>query len=105
MRAMSHTLVIVVSVIVILVAALVVITIFGGGVQQVASIAQAKALCISQASASCAATGQMPPNWRAKSVRLPDGELVSCYEAVIRDGTQDCVCNHETRKLTGCVSK
>jgi len=79
---MSHTLVIVVSVIVILVAALVVITIFGGGVQQVASIAQAESLCESQAMASCKATGQLPPTWYVPNMRYQEGDEIkveSCY--------------------------
>jgi len=79
MKAMSYTLVIVVSAVVLLVAALVVLTIFGGGVGQVSSIAQAESLCSTQGKTSCMTTGQLPPTWGAKTVKVGD-ELKSCKE-------------------------
>ncbi len=77
MKGMSHTLVIVVSAIVILVAALVIITIFGSGVQQVASLAQAEAICRASAESSCKSANTMPPTWYAPTVKYND-KLIAC---------------------------
>jgi len=87
MKAMSYTLVIVVSAVVLLVAALVVLTIFGGGVGQVSSIAQAESLCSTQGKTSCMTTGQLPPTWGAKTVKVGN-ELKSCEE--ISKGCNSC---------------
>ena len=90
MKGMSHTLVIVVSAIVILVAALVIITIFGSGVQQVASLAQAEAFCKTSAESSCKTTGMMPPTWNAPTVKYND-QLMACGSI---ESLKNCACNN-----------
>jgi hypothetical protein len=91
MKGMSQTLYIVVAAIVVLVAALVVITILAGGVQQVASITQAQALCQTSAAASCSTANAMPPTWNSDTVRIGDGAPTSCSEV---EGLGGCTCDN-----------
>ncbi len=63
MKGISTTLVIIVTAIVILIAALVVLTIFGGGIQPIVDITEARNLCMQQAAVTCQATNKMPPAW------------------------------------------
>jgi hypothetical protein len=77
MKALSTTLVIVITAIVILVAALVVLTIFDRGVAPLASLAEARNYCRLQATPICETTGQMPFNWKIPSVSY-NGQMQSC---------------------------
>jgi hypothetical protein len=79
---MNITLTVVVAAIVILITALVVITIFGSGISQVGSIAQANSVCRTQCEASCKATGSPPITWTAPTVKDADGNLKSCAEII-----------------------
>ena len=75
MKGLSTSLVVVITAIVILVVALVVLTIFGVGVGQVGSIAEAETQCISIATSACKTAGDLPPNWDAIVFDTPDGPI------------------------------
>ena len=75
MKALSTTILVVVTAVVILVAALVLLTIFGTGISPVAMLSDERNSCITQASATCTATGQLPATW---SIALKGGK--SCKE-------------------------
>ena len=70
MKALSTSLIVVVTAIVILVVALVVITIFTGGTQQISTLTEARSYCATIASSSCAVSGKMPPNWSSITVMI-----------------------------------
>lgn len=93
MRGISPVVWIVVVIIVMLVVALVVLSIFGGGVTQVASFADASTVCIAQYTATCAATGVEPATWEAKTMRVGE-TLYACSELA------GCTCDKPTRKAT-----
>jgi hypothetical protein len=80
MKALSTTMIIVVTVIVILIAALIVLTIFGGGVSQVATLSEAKALCGTQGKSTCQMTGTLPPTWGLDTMSVKDAGSKSCSE-------------------------
>ena len=103
MKAMSTTLVIVVTAIVILVAALVLITIFSQGVAQFSTLTQAGSYCITVAQSSCSTTDTMPTNWNIPSVRIGDGPTISCASALSQLGYSPCECDPTTHTLSGCV--
>jgi len=65
MKALSTTILIVVTAIVILVAALVVLTIFSGGIGNVGEITSQKNNCITQCTMTCQTMNSMPPTWDA----------------------------------------
>ena len=67
---MNITLTVVVAAIVILITALVVITIFGSGMTNVGTVAQAKSVCETQAKASCDSTGDCPITWNIPNIRV-----------------------------------
>ncbi len=98
MKALSTTLIIVISAVVILVAALVVLTIFGQGVGQVATLAQARTICQTYASQSCQSTGAMPLTWDVPNVNVA-GKLASCRDA-FSDADQYCKCDNGDVKCT-----
>jgi len=81
MKALSTTMIIVVTIIVILIAALVILTIFGQGVTPIATLAEAKSLCISEATSTCATTGTLPITWTAPNKNV-QGELMSCQRVM-----------------------
>jgi hypothetical protein len=93
MKALSTTLIIVISAVVILVAALVVLTIFGQGTGQIATLAQAKTICQSSGSTTCAQSGVLPLTWG-----LPDknvaGTMMTCQKIMdVECGDDGCKCN------------
>jgi len=97
MKGLSTTILIVVTAVVILVAALVMLTIFGSGIQNVATISQAQTMCSTEASISCP-LGWPPATWGAATKRIQaTGELKSC------DNLVDCKC--ESGKFNGCTNK
>jgi hypothetical protein len=67
---MNITLTVVVAAIVILITALVVITIFGSGMTNVGTMAQAKAFCETQCRTTCEITGNPPTTWNVPNVRI-----------------------------------
>jgi hypothetical protein len=83
MRALSTTLIIVISAVVILVAALVVLTIFGQGASQVATLAQARTSCQAEGSSACSSSGVLPLTWNVPTKNV-EGTLESCAY-VMRD--------------------
>jgi len=89
MKGLSTTILIVVTAVVILVAALVLLTIFGGGIQNVATITQAQSLCTSSATITCS-TGSMPATWSSPSVRVAGGNPQSCAQLF----TTTCTCTN-----------
>jgi hypothetical protein len=105
MKAMSHTLYLVVAAVVILVTALVVLTIFWRGVTPAIGIAEAKSICQTQAVTACATFGQLPPTWHVQNMRVVEGEVAgdkSCSQIMIEDTGSDCDCKEDTKVLTGC---
>jgi hypothetical protein len=93
MKGISTTLVIIITAVVVLVAALVVLSIFGGGIQPVVDITQARSVCLSEAAGTCSLTGQMPSTWNSpiKSVNVggrtvamacSDGQLAACSDCI-----------------------
>ncbi len=99
MKALSTTLIIVISAVVILVAALVVLTIFGQGVGQVATLAQAKSACQTEGRASCQTTGVLPLTWSVPTKNVQNEGYQSCKQ-VLKDmcggkdwKTETCNCN------------
>lgn len=76
---MNITLTVVVAAIVILITALVVLTIFGGGMGQVGTLAQAETICKSQCESTCQATNRMPLTWNIATVRQGT-EMKSCAD-------------------------
>ena len=94
MKGLSTTLIIVISAVVILVAALVVLTIFGQGVSQVATLAQAKSTCEAAGKASCSTTGALPPTWKAPTNNIQDQGMQSCMTVIGKTCTNDvCKCD------------
>lgn len=80
-KGISQTLWIVITAVVIIVVALVMLTIFGTNIRTVASIADARSVCLQTCAVSCA-TGvikdSVPPMWYVKTVNY--NGLKSCYE-------------------------
>ncbi|MEM5812261.1 MAG: hypothetical protein QW286_00945 [Candidatus Aenigmatarchaeota archaeon] len=91
MKALSTTILIVVTAVVILVAALVLLTIFGGGIQNVATITQAQSICLSNAQISCTTSDgkQMPSTWYVPNMRIAGGSPQSCAD-VFNNNCNDC---------------
>ncbi len=79
MKGISTTLVIIVTAIVILVAALVVLTIFGGGIQPIVDITEARNICLQQAAQSCSITGVLPPTWNVPTMNVRENNIVAPY--------------------------
>jgi len=99
MKGLSTTIIIVVTAVVILVAALVILTIFGGGIQNVATISQGSTMCIAEGQISGCSSATMwnqPVTWNAATKRLPDGTIKSCSELA------ECTC---TSNLPTCKAK
>jgi len=101
MKAISTTIYIVVAAVVILVAALVVLTIFGGGIQPVVDVTQARSICIQQASATCTTLGELPPTWWQETFNIK-GNPKSCSD---NDVAGDCSCENRVLKCTGLANK
>ena len=102
MKALSTTILIVVTAVVILVAALVVLTIFGQGVQNVAAITQAQSLCLTNAQISCSASGGTawpPVMWNTPSVRVAGGQPKSCSQVMLES---QLTCNGCPDIAKGC---
>jgi len=72
---------IVVVIIIMLVAVLVILSMFGGGITQVASLTEARNICIQQFTTNCMATGTAPPTWSMPTIRVGT-EAVSCASQV-----------------------
>ena len=83
---MNITLTVVVAAIVILITALVVITIFGSGMTNVGSIAEAEAFCKTQCEAACRTTSGIPITWSVNNINK-NGVPTSCQAEV---GTATC---------------
>jgi len=66
-KGLSQTLYLIVVAVVLLVLALVLLSIFGGGIAPIVNLSDAKSICATEASASCAATHSLPPTWTAKT--------------------------------------
>lgn len=83
-KGMATSLVIVVTAVVLLVVALVLLTIFGLGITQVTSIAEAKNTCGMTHASACSSFGTMPVDWevQTKLVRDANGVAIrqSCAE-------------------------
>lgn len=102
MKGMSFALLLVVTAIVIIVVALVVITIFTGGLGSVGSITEMKNQCRMSAQTTCAATGQLPADWKVRNKQVEYGsgvETTSCEmelsgcDCVNKELTQPCYVN------------
>lgn len=94
MRGLSTTLIIVISAVVILVAALVLLTIFGQGVSQVATLAQARTTCQTEGRASCSTTGVLPATWLVPTKNIENEGYRSC-KWVLKDmckESETCTC-------------
>ncbi|RLJ09800.1 MAG: hypothetical protein DRP15_02380 [Candidatus Aenigmatarchaeota archaeon] len=89
MKALSTTILIVISAVVILIAALIVLTIFGQGVSQVSTITKFRNNCLIQARTSCQITGQLPPNWHAEVII--EKQKTSCYEEMGKCNNCNCI--------------
>ncbi len=92
MKAISTTLIIVVTVIVVLVTALVVLTIFTGGVRPIVDLTTQKNLCLQQASVSCMSTGKMPATWHTQFEVIENGQKVTKTCKGL-EGLGTCECN------------
>ena len=79
LKGMTMTLTIIVAAVVILVTALVILTIFGSGIANVSSLAEAKVHCQTVGQASCSITGSVPPTWMANTVKQGN-VMKSCSE-------------------------
>jgi hypothetical protein len=81
---MNITLTVVVAAIVILITALVVITIFGSSMNQVGTMAQARAYCEATCQASLKSTGGIPITWDVPNVRVGDSATpVACSDSKV----------------------
>ncbi|MEM5812262.1 MAG: hypothetical protein QW286_00950 [Candidatus Aenigmatarchaeota archaeon] len=92
----------VVTAVVILVAALVLLTIFGGGIQNVATITQAQSICLSSAQISCSAGGNAawpPATWDIPNIRIAGGEPKNCRTIMLESAL---VCNNCDDVAKGC---
>ena len=81
MKAMSTTLTLVVVAIVILITAVIVLTIFWQGVTPAVGLTEAKSICQTQATVSCATFNKMPPTWNVENMKVTvDGKTstMSC---------------------------
>ena len=100
MKAMTSTLTLVVAAIVILVTAVVILVIFQHGITPAVGLTEAKSLCLTEATTTCTAFGQMPSNWNipSKKVVTANGktETQSCSQIVVSG------CNCIENKLIGC---
>ncbi|MBU0898660.1 MAG: hypothetical protein KKB03_04125 [Nanoarchaeota archaeon] len=85
MKGLSQTLYLVVVAVVILIVALVLLTIFGSGVGVITGLTQNTNLCITKATSSCTATGQMPVDWRSSVLKDKDNKPTSCYNIIAPD--------------------
>jgi len=82
MKALSTTILIVITAIVILVAALVVLTIFGGGIGNISTLTNFQNQCRIQCAVTCKIDGvSLPPTWKT-NVKLSDGTTTNCETAV-----------------------
>ena len=93
MKAMSQTLVIVVAVVVILVTGLIVMAIFNQAASNVMPMFQAKAICQTEASGSCAGFDKLPATWNVQNKKYLDekGEETTGSCANLFSG-QECGC-------------
>jgi hypothetical protein len=106
MKALSTVLTIVIAAVVILVAALVILTIFIQGTSPLASLAEAKNFCRTQATPICETTGNMPFTWDIPSVSV-GGVLKACSDSEVLGDKCECVlaeANDPSKgwKLSGC---
>lgn len=81
MQGMSQTLYIIVAAVVILVSALVILTVFGSGINPLASISSAESSCMINAKSTCDLTGQLPMTWESNTVN-DGGKPTSCSEVL-----------------------
>jgi hypothetical protein len=94
MKAMSHTLYLVVAAVVILVTALIVIVIFQLGVQPAVGLTEAKSLCLTQATLSCKTYNQMPPNWNIPNVKVTTSSGTETKACSAIEGLSGCTCSN-----------
>ena len=92
MKAMSHTLYLVVAAIVILVTAVVVIAIFFQGITPAMGLTEAKSLCLTQATMSCATYCKMPPTWNIPNVKVTVGGKTETKACSAIEGLVSCTC-------------
>ncbi len=100
MKALSTSIVIVVTVLTVLVVALVVLTIFSGGISQVNTITNFRNNCITQCQITCK-MGALPPTWKAQVKIQGETNTVSCDDKV-EDELNSCGCT-ETGGTTGAT--
>ena len=80
-KGMTQTLQLVVAAIVVLIVALVLLTIFSGGIRQVATMTEARALCGTEGATTCATAGSLPVSWSVAMWYVQaEGRTVSCLE-------------------------
>jgi nitrate/TMAO reductase-like tetraheme cytochrome c subunit len=97
MKAMTHTLYLVVAAIVMLITAVVVLVIFQLGVQPAVGLTGASSICQTEATMSCAAYGKMPPTWNIQNRKVVD------KDGVTRD--MSCAQIMEDMDCSGCEEK
>ena len=100
MKGLSTTLVIVISAVVILVAALVVLTIFGQGVGQVATLAQASSSCQTEGRASCSTTGILPTTWSVPTKNVENEGYKSCKWVLKDTCAESATCKCDSYQFT-----
>jgi len=77
-KGLSTTLVLIVTIVVLLIVALVLLTIFGGTVQSVAGLAQAKSVCTVMNSGTCTGTGPTCPAVFGSVYDTTTSQVVTC---------------------------
>jgi hypothetical protein len=103
MKGLSTTLVIVITAVVILVAALVILTIFGRGVGQVATLAEASSVCNTQGRTSCSTAGVLPITWGVPDKNVEGQGLISCSDVLKDTCTSSCTCQSYGFPTPGAV--
>lgn len=90
MKAVSHTLWIIVAAVVILVVALVMLTIFGTGMGQFTNALEAKSWCVTQGKSTCT-FGGLPPTWAVNNIKIVNqDQLTSCKAELACDTCTSC---------------
>ncbi len=103
MKAVSTSLVIIVSAIVIVLSSIVIL-IITSGFAPASDLLEQRNICLQKAAANCATTGEMPPLWK-NEMQYHDGDRVvisSCYNIT---GCERCKKNERTgeSELIGCT--
>jgi len=77
-KGLTFTLILIVTIVVLLIVALVLLTVFGLGIQSVASLTEAKSMCIILNSPICVGDGPDCPNVMFSVYRQDTGEVDTC---------------------------